>query len=85
MKNRRAYVAIFYFCFYIFSFLKSYLLWKYFVTQNVMINIFLPTHSPKTSDWRFAWQNKYGRRPLVKIEDERRLIQINFKMTYFLH
>ena len=56
----------------IFSFLIMYnifllkwdFLWSHFVTQNVKINIFLPTYPPKTSDWRFAWQNGYGRRPL---------------------
>ena len=40
-------------------------LWNHFVTQKVMINILLPTHPPKTSDWRFAWQKRYWRRPLT--------------------
>ena len=63
MKNRRAYVVIFHICLYFF-FLKG-LLWNHSVTQNVMINIFLPIHQPKMSDWRFAWQNGYWRRPLL--------------------
>ena len=50
----------------IFFLLKSLdFLWNYFVTQNVMINIFLSTHPPKTSDWRFAWQNGSWRRSLT--------------------
>ena len=32
-------------------------------TQKIMINIFLPTHTPKT-DWHFALQNGYGHCPL---------------------
>ena len=33
-------------------------------TQKIMINIFLPTHTPKMSDWHFALQNGYGHCPL---------------------
>ena len=40
-------------------------LWNHFVTQKFMTNILLPTHPPKTSDWRFAWQKRYWRRPLT--------------------
>ena len=38
-----------------------------FVTQNVMINIFLLNQPSKASDWRFAWQNEYGRHPYKTI------------------
>ena len=63
MENRRAYVVVFIYLFAIFFLLKCDLLWNHFVTQNVMTNIVLPTHPPKTSDWLFAWQNGYGRHP----------------------
>ena len=53
----------FLYLFLIFFLLKLDLLWNHFVTQNVMTNIVLPNHPPKTSDWRFAWQNGYGRHP----------------------
>ena len=62
MENRCAYVVIFYFCFNFFL-LKWDFLWKSFVSQNVMINIFLPTRPAKKSDWRFASQIGYGGRP----------------------
>ena len=37
-----------------FFLLKWDFLWNHFVTQNVMINLFLPTHPPKTSGCHFA-------------------------------
>ena len=62
MENRHVCIVIFYICLCIFFWIG--ILWNQFVTQNVLINIFLPTHPPKRSDWRFAWQNGYGRHPL---------------------
>ena len=47
----------FLYLFIIFFLLNWDLFWNYFVTQNTMTNKLLPTHPPKTSDWRFAWQN----------------------------
>ena len=63
MESRRGYVVIFFLI--IFFLLNWDFLWDHFVTQNVMMNLFLPIHPFKTSDWRFAWQNGYGRRPLT--------------------
>ena len=51
------------FLFKIFVLLKLDFPWNHFVTQNVLINIFLPTHPPKMSGWHFAWQNGYGHLP----------------------
>ena len=62
MKNRCAYVVMF-FVYNILSFKTGFSL-EPLCHKNVMINIFLPTNLLKTSDWRFAWQNGYGRHPL---------------------
>ena len=66
MENKCAYVVSF-FVYNNFSFEIGFSLEPLF-TQNAMINIFLPTHPPKTSDWCFAkWQNGYKLRPLINI------------------
>ena len=62
MKNRCVYVVMF-FVYNILSFKSGFSL-EPLCHTNVVINIFLPTHLLKTSDWRFAWQNGYGRHPL---------------------
>ena len=64
MENRVAYIVFFNFCLlYRIFLLKWDFLWNHFVTQNIMINIFLPTQPPKTWQWHFVWQNANGRHP----------------------
>ena len=55
MMKQKTDLQTYYFLFIIFFLLKWDFLWNHLVTQN--INMFLPTHPPKTSDWRFARQN----------------------------
>ena len=62
MENRRAYVAIFDICLY-FSFEIRSSVEPLCHTKH-HDKYFLPTQIPKTSDWRFVWQNGYGRCPL---------------------
>ena len=59
MENRHAYTLIFFFFLvYIFSF-------EMIFSLESIINIFLPTHPSKTSDWHFDWQNGYGYCPII--------------------
>ena len=54
-------------CLFIIFFLLKWDIWNHFVPQNVMMNLFLLTHRPKTSDWCFTWQNGYRRCPLLTV------------------
>ena len=93
MQNRCAYVVMF--LFIVFFLLKWGFLWNYLITHNVIINIFLLTHPPKTSDWHFTWQNEIDVAPkgmlrsmfctdINKHSDRKCKIMLNlFKQPFF--